>query len=140
MAARSMVRLSFLVASAVALLNDKLSLTPLCRLPSKKLPAYVAVVAGYSYGHITVGYVVPLAFAARISQWTYWRAQLFLILLTLGFVPLVDLWAPSLATSRRLEAPYFALRILVVATQGIQRCFLGDGRPLPADFVEKLAE
>jgi hypothetical protein len=52
MAARSMVRLSFLVASAVALLKDKLSLTPLCRLPSKKLAAYVVVVAGYSYGHI----------------------------------------------------------------------------------------
>lgn len=63
----------------------------------------------YPFGVRSAGYLVPETNARRISRWTYWRAQLRLIILTLGFVPLVDLWAPTLAASGRLEAPYFAI-------------------------------
>ncbi len=65
----------------------------------------------YPFGVHRAGYLVPEELAGRVSRWTYWRAQLPLILLTIGFIPLVDLWAPSLAASRRLEAPCFALAL-----------------------------
>jgi len=68
----------------------------------------------YPFGVRSAGYLVPETKAHRISRWTYWRAQLPLIILTLGFVPLVDLWAPSLAASRRLEAPYCALAVALL--------------------------
>jgi hypothetical protein len=65
----------------------------------------------YPFGVRSAGYLVPEPRVGRIYRWTYWRVQLPLILFSLGFIPLVDLWAPSLAASRRLEAPYFALAL-----------------------------
>ncbi len=73
----------------------------------------------YPFGVQSTGYLVHEKLAGRISQWTYWRAQLPLILLTLGFVPLVDLWAPALAASRRLEASYFALALIILTVMAL---------------------
>lgn len=75
----------------------------------------------YPFGVSGAGYLVPDHLVGRISGWTYWRAQLRLILLTLGFVPLVVLWAPSLAASKRLEMPFFLLAfglLTLVASAG----------------------
>jgi hypothetical protein len=68
----------------------------------------------YPFGVSGAGYLVSEDRSERISHWTYWRAQLPLILWTLGFVPLIDLWAPTLATSKRLEAPYCALALALL--------------------------
>ncbi|MDR3424298.1 MAG: hypothetical protein P4M13_04365 [Alphaproteobacteria bacterium] len=80
----------------------------------------------YPFGVNGAAYLVPEKLAGRISRWTYWRAQLPLIIFTLGFVPLVDLWAPSLAASRRLEAPYFALALGLLAAIASAGACLGN--------------
>jgi hypothetical protein len=69
----------------------------------------------YPFGVGGAGYRVPEKLAGRIARWTYWRAQLPLILLTLGFVPLVDFWAPSLCPAGRLEIGYFLFSIAILA-------------------------
>jgi hypothetical protein len=50
----------------------------------------------------------------RIARWTYWRVQLPFILWAVGFVPLVDFWAPALSGSRQLNVPYLALALFVL--------------------------
>jgi hypothetical protein len=80
----------------------------------------------YPFGVLSAGYLVPEKLTGRISRWTYWRAQLPLIILTLGFVPLVDLWAPSLAASRRLEAPYFALALGLLTAVASAGAYAGN--------------
>lgn len=80
----------------------------------------------YPFGVGGTGYLVPTTRAGRISQWTYWRAQLQLILLTVGFVPLVDFWAPSLAASKKLEAPYFALAVGILTAAAAAGAYFGN--------------
>lgn len=80
----------------------------------------------YPFGVHGAAYLVPETLAGRVSRWTYWRAQLPLIIFTLGFVPLVDLWAPSLAASRRLEAPYFALAFGLLTAIAAAGAWLGN--------------
>src|SRR6266571_8988813 len=80
----------------------------------------------YPFGVRSAGYLVSEKLAGQISRWTYWRAQLPLILLTLGFVPLVDLWAPSLAASKRLEAPYFALALGLLTAVAAAVAYAGN--------------
>jgi hypothetical protein len=80
----------------------------------------------YPFGVRSGGYLVPEKLAGRISRWTYWRAQLPLILLTLGFVPLVDFWAPSLASSKRLEAPFCALALGLLTVMASAGAYAGN--------------
>jgi hypothetical protein len=76
----------------------------------------------YPFGVSGAGYLVAQDRANRVSRWTYWRSQLPLILWTLGFVPLVVFWAPSLAESQKLEAPNCAIALalltVIAATGG----------------------
>ncbi len=80
----------------------------------------------YPFGVRGAGYLVPEKFAGRISRWSYWRAQLTLVLLTIGFVPLVDFWAPSLAASRRLEAPYLVLTLGILTAVASAAACVGN--------------
>lgn len=80
----------------------------------------------YPFGVGGAGYVVSEERHRRISHWTYWRTQLPLILWTLGFIPLVDLWAPSLADSKRLEATYCALALAVLTVVAVTGSYIGN--------------
>jgi hypothetical protein len=80
----------------------------------------------YPFGVRGTGYLVSEDRSERISYWTYWRAQLPLIVWTLGFVPLVDLWAPSLAASKRLEAPYCALALALLTVIALVGSGIGN--------------
>jgi hypothetical protein len=80
----------------------------------------------YPFGVSGAGYLVSEDRSERISRWTYWRAQLPLILWTLGFVPLVDLWAPSLVASKRLEAPYCALALALLTVIALAGACIGN--------------
>lgn len=80
----------------------------------------------YPFGASRSGYLVPAERSNEIKRWTYWRAQLPLILWTLGFVPLICLWAPSLSSSHRLEAVYFLLALAILTVFAVVGAWLAN--------------
>jgi hypothetical protein len=80
----------------------------------------------YPFGASRPGYLVPNERSDEIKHWTYWRAQLPLILWTLGFVPLICLWAPSLSSSHRLEPRYFVLALALLTGIAVVGGWLGN--------------
>ena len=69
----------------------------------------------YPFGIENRGYRVPGDREDALARWTFWRAQLPVILWFAGFVPVVALWAPSLSMSGRLQ-PLPAVLALVLLT------------------------
>jgi hypothetical protein len=74
----------------------------------------------YPFGIEGRGYRVPHSRQDEISNWTFWRAQLPIILWFFGFVPIVDVWGVSLSRTGRLEV-WSALLSLAVLT--VAACF-----------------
>ncbi len=69
----------------------------------------------YPFGIENRGYRVPGDREDALVRWTFWRAQLPVILWFAGFVPVVALWAPSFSMSGRLQ-PLPAILALVLLT------------------------
>jgi hypothetical protein len=68
----------------------------------------------YPFGIAGRGYRVPADRFDEIAQWTFWRAQMPVVLWFLGFVPIVDIWAPSLSDSGRLNALSLAIALVLL--------------------------
>ena len=79
----------------------------------------------YPFGIGNRGYRVPGDREDTLARWTFWRAQLPVILWFLGFVPIVAFWAPSLSKSGRLQAApaILALALLTAASWALARIF-----------------
>jgi hypothetical protein len=69
----------------------------------------------YPFGIKGKGYRVPYSRQNEISRWTFWRAQLPVILWFLGFVPIVDIWGVSLSRTGRLEFRPAILSLVVLS-------------------------
>lgn len=79
----------------------------------------------YPFGIENSGYRVPGDREERLARWTFWRAQLPVILWFMGFVPVVAFWAPSLSKSGRLQplSAVLALALLATASWALARIF-----------------
>lgn len=77
----------------------------------------------YPFGIENRGYRVPGDREDALARWTFWRAQLPVILWFAGFVPVVALWAPSLSRSGRLQPlpAVLALALLTAASWALAR-------------------
>lgn len=69
----------------------------------------------YPFGIKGKGYRVPHSRHDEISRWSFWRAQLPVILWFLGFFPIVGIWGVSLSHTGRLKV-WPALLSLAVLT------------------------
>jgi len=72
----------------------------------------------YPFGIENPGYRVPADLEEGLAHWTFWRAQLPVILWFLGFFPVVAVWAPSLSGVGRLRplSAVLALALLTTAS------------------------
>ena len=72
----------------------------------------------FPFGVDGAGYRIRREQRDRIAKWTCRRMQLPVLVWVLGFVPLVDFWAPALSASSKLSwwALALALAVLTAAT------------------------
>jgi hypothetical protein len=77
----------------------------------------------YPFGIENPGYRVPGEREDTLARWTFWRAQMPVILWFLGFVPVVAIWAPHLSKSGRLQplSAVVALTLLTAVSWALAR-------------------